>query len=97
MSSHRARITEVFPMRLGGETLVDLTLETESADGLAIPAPDERVFLLMGEGGGERELTVWAAPNIVGTRDQGRFNLQFRREDLAGVMPEVGMVIRIEG
>lgn len=85
-----ARVVEVFPMRLGNEILVDLTLEAE--EGTTPPKPDESVRLDLP--GGEVEVVVWAVPRIAHPEGSLRLNLQFRKEDLGAVEPVEGATVR---
>ncbi|MEN8149011.1 MAG: hypothetical protein ABFS86_04265 [Planctomycetota bacterium] len=88
---HGATIVEVFPMRLGGETLTDVTLRPEVEDGFPDPKPDDALHLPDGV-----ELVVWAAPKIAHPKGSLQFNVQFQAEALTDVELEEGMVVSLE-
>lgn len=83
-----ARVVEVFPMRLGGEVLVDVTIEPEPGSDFPEPRPGDR--LVIDRDGRQVELEIWAAPRISQPRGSLRFNVQFRRADLGEDLPEEG-------
>jgi hypothetical protein len=85
---HFASIVEVFPMRLGGEILVDVTIEPEDKDRFPEPKPGDR--LAFERGGRQVELEIWAAPRIAQPKGSVRFNVQFRKEDAGDELPEEG-------
>ncbi len=84
-----AEIVEVFPMRLGSEVLVDLTLEMEGGGEPAPPHPEDPVTLLAGTR--RIPLVVWSVPGVPRVPGTRRFNVQFRRADLGDLLPEPGM------
>ena len=90
----RASVVEVFPMRLGGETLVDLTLEVSGDAPFDPPRADDPVRF--GAGGRLVDLTVWAAPALARPEGSRLVNVQFRREDLEGVELSVGMSVDVQ-
>lgn len=74
-----AKVVEVFPMRLGGEVLVDVTLEPES-DDFPSPKPEDRLVLPgAAEGDEGPALAIWAAPSIPQAKGPRRLNVQFQR------------------
>lgn len=91
MSSHPALIVEVFPMRLGGEVLTDVTIRPEVEDGFPDPKPTDLLHLPTGE-----ELTVWAAPKISHPKGALQFNVQFQAAAIEGIVLEEGMVVHLE-
>jgi hypothetical protein len=88
---HGATIVEVFPMRLGGEVLVDVTIRPDVEDGFPDPKPNDVLRLPDGT-----ELTVWAAPKIAHPRGLLLFNVQFQAADVEGVELEEGMAVTLE-
>jgi hypothetical protein len=75
-SAYYATVVEVFPMRLGAEVLLDVTLAPED-DAFPDPKPEDRL-VLAGEGA-SAELTIWAAPRIPHGKGPRRVNVQFPR------------------
>jgi len=90
----RARVVEVFPMRLGREVLVDVTLEIATEGDFDPPRPDD-VLVLPTEGDGSVELSIWAAPRISQPEGTRRVNVQIRREEITGLQPEDGMEVEV--
>ena len=82
--SFSVRILEAFPMRLGSETLLDLTLTPEEPDGFPDPRPGDRLRYADGE------VEIWAAPRIVHPEGERRVNVQLRFADLSGRHPAGG-------
>lgn len=88
---HGATIVEVFPMRLGGEVLTDVTIRPEVENGFPDPKPKDVLHLPTGE-----SLEVWAAPRIAHPKGALQFNVQFQAQALEGVTLEEGMAVRLE-
>ena len=89
-ASHPATVVEVFPMRLGGEVLTDVTIRPDVEDGFPDPKPNDRLLLPSGE-----ELRVWAAPRIPHPKGAVHFNVQFQAADVADVTLEEGMTVTL--
>ena len=92
-TTFHARVIEVFPMRLGGEVLVDVTIEPEAANDFPEPKPGDRI--VFDRNGREVELEIWAAPRISQPRGAVRFNVQFRKEDAGDELPEEGARVQL--
>jgi len=90
-TSFAATIVEIFPMRLGGEILTDLTIRPEVEDGFPDPKPSDLLLLPTGD-----ELSIWAAPKISHPKGSVQFNVQFRAADLTDVHLEEGMVVQLQ-
>ena len=90
-SSYRATIVEVFPMRLGGEVLTDVTIRPDVEDGFPDPKPNDRLVLPSGE-----DLKIWAAPKISHPKGSMQFNVQFQAASLADITLEEGMTVTLQ-
>jgi hypothetical protein len=73
-------------MRLGSETLVDLTVRSEGD----APPPAPETPAEVETDGGRVEVPVWAVPRVPRAEEDEAWNLQFRAEDLGGMTPVVG-------
>ena len=89
----RLPIIEVFPMRLGTESIIDVMVEIPEGDSDELPRPDALVTIELGDR--EMELTVWAVPSIPHPDGSRRMNIQFLKDDLGDCMPEEGMYLVI--
>jgi len=90
-TDYRATIVEVFPMRLGGEVLTDVTLEPVESRDFPDPRPNDLLVLPGGE-----EIQIWAAPKISHPKGAVRFNVQFQAADTQGVTLEEGMTVTLQ-
>jgi hypothetical protein len=91
-----ARIVEVFQMRLGGEVLIDVTLEVAGdADSTPTPPRPDDTMLLHRDGRPDAELPIWSVPLIPHPEGSRRLNVQFRPEELDGVMPVEGQSVTV--
>jgi hypothetical protein len=89
-ATYAATIVEVFPMRLGGEVLTDVTIRPEVEDGFPEPSPNDLLLLPTGE-----ELKIWAAPKISHPKGALQFNVQFQAAELTDVSLEEGMAVKL--
>jgi len=90
---HQATVIEVFTMRLGGDVLVDVTLEPDHPDDFPEPKPNDRI--VFDRDGESVELRIWAAPRISQPKGSGRVNVQFRKEDVADALPDEGARVEL--
>jgi len=88
---HAATIVEVFPMRLGGEVLLDVTIRPDVEDGFPDPRPNDLLVLASGE-----ELKIWAAPKISHPKGSVQFNVQFQAASVTEVTLEEGMAVALQ-
>jgi len=90
-ASYGATIVEVFPMRLGGEVLTDVTIRPDVEDGFPDPKPNDQLVLPSGE-----ELTIWAAPKISHPKGSAQFNVQFQAATVVDIPLEEGMTVTLQ-
>jgi hypothetical protein len=88
-TTYRATVVEVFPMRLGGEILLDVTLEVPDEAEFPDPKPNDEILV------GGNEVKIWAAPKISHPKGARRVNVQFQQDEIGSVSLEEGMQVEL--